>query len=370
VYSRYYNPVTQRFISEAPIRLAGGPNLYKYAVNSPTVYRDPSGKFIEGCLIGMAGYAFGQAINGLAGRKMDSGLKEVEGFAGNCAVGFVNEGIGAWAGALAEAAEELGPAARAAEELGDLAEEGCGLCFPAGTPVRTRHGRVPIEKIKVGDEVLSRNMSSGKLEYKKVIGLTKPHLDKLLDLRVEGEGQSLRPTPNHPFWVKRGDKAADWMKAGEMQIGDLVLTDDGKWNKVTATVPLDGQQTVYNFEVADDHDYFVGTTGLLVHNTFCLGKTDGLIDFAKDVGGDTYLDPSRGISTLRDVINIIDSGEDIAVNLEQSPEVIADEVENVQNGVNSINPTAFEQELQYIQENPGTWKNITWYGGGGINPFQ
>jgi filamentous hemagglutinin len=26
---------------------------------------------------------------------------------------------------------------------------------------------------------------------------------------------------------------------------------------------------VYNFEVADDHDYFVGESGLLVHNTVC-----------------------------------------------------------------------------------------------------
>jgi hypothetical protein len=29
---------------------------------------------------------------------------------------------------------------------------------------------------------------------------------------------------------------------------------------------LEDQQTVYNFEVEDDHDYFVGKAGLLVHN--------------------------------------------------------------------------------------------------------
>lgn len=32
------------------------------------------------------------------------------------------------------------------------------------------------------------------------------------------------------------------------------------------SIPLLGQETVYNFTVAKDHDYFVGETGFLVHN--------------------------------------------------------------------------------------------------------
>ena len=68
--------------------------------------------------------------------------------------------------------------------------------------------------------------------------------------------------------------------------------------------------------------------------------------------------------------DIIESGEGIAVNLEQSPGVVADEVENVASGVESINPSAFEQELQWIADNPETWERITWYGGEGVNPFE
>jgi RHS repeat-associated protein len=43
VRNRWYDPQMQRFISEDPIGLAGGINIYAYAANSPTNLRDPSG---------------------------------------------------------------------------------------------------------------------------------------------------------------------------------------------------------------------------------------------------------------------------------------------------------------------------------------
>jgi RHS repeat-associated protein len=43
VRNRWYDPVTNRFVSEGPIGLAGGINLYAYALNSPTNLRDPMG---------------------------------------------------------------------------------------------------------------------------------------------------------------------------------------------------------------------------------------------------------------------------------------------------------------------------------------
>jgi len=41
--ARYYNPTWGRFISEDPIGLTGGPNLYRYVWNNPVNYTDPRG---------------------------------------------------------------------------------------------------------------------------------------------------------------------------------------------------------------------------------------------------------------------------------------------------------------------------------------
>ncbi len=41
--ARFYSPALQRFISEDPLDVAGGLNVFAYAANAPTVYTDPSG---------------------------------------------------------------------------------------------------------------------------------------------------------------------------------------------------------------------------------------------------------------------------------------------------------------------------------------
>ena len=42
--ARYYSPTFQRFISQDPIGFSGGgPNIYAYVVNGPTVFTDPFG---------------------------------------------------------------------------------------------------------------------------------------------------------------------------------------------------------------------------------------------------------------------------------------------------------------------------------------
>lgn len=40
---RYYDPVLKRWLNEDPIGIAGGLNLYAYAANNPTSFRDPFG---------------------------------------------------------------------------------------------------------------------------------------------------------------------------------------------------------------------------------------------------------------------------------------------------------------------------------------
>jgi len=57
VGARYYDPATGRFLQRDPIGIAGGLNVYEYALGIPTIGVDPDGEFwniIGGALIGVA----------------------------------------------------------------------------------------------------------------------------------------------------------------------------------------------------------------------------------------------------------------------------------------------------------------------------
>ena len=128
------------------------------------------------------------------------------------------------------------------------------------------HGGVPIEKVEVGDEVQSHNAKTGELENEPVTALTPQHKDSLLELRIEGERDPLRPSTHHPFWVKRGEIL--WTSSSKLVIYVWAICCRPSWalGAGWSDHPLEGQETVYNFTVDKDHDYFVGETGFLVHN--------------------------------------------------------------------------------------------------------
>jgi RHS repeat-associated protein len=303
--ARWYNPITGRFLSRDPANGdasdPGSLHKYLYSRANPINRSDPSGladaeeysqstrllalsSQVTGALANLAnkincvymiygdilrlesrasaGNEFWLALDVTActvfGGEAGGGVEE-GGFEGGGAEGGTGDSEGGMRGSCG------GPLS------GCLPKEQGLCCFAAGTPIHTKRGVIPVERVEVGDEFLSRNRASGTLEYKPVTALTKPHLDRLLEMRIEGEQDPLRPSLDHPFWVKRGE-AMDgaWLEAGKMQLGDRVQNIQGNWRRVTALIPIEGQQTVYNFTVGEDHDYFVGSTGTLVHNSNCI----------------------------------------------------------------------------------------------------
>ncbi len=278
--ARYYSPMLQRFISRDPMGLGGGSaNLYSYAGNNPISLRDPRGHCVVGGLINAIVYDGSVVWHTLAGRKIDyySGLSG----AGHLLAGNAKEfAAGCVLGKAGEILADLLPVA-------DIAEFCDALCFPAGTPVWTRNGIVAIEKIKVGDEILSRNMETGKLEYKRVTGLITPHKDRTIQVWVEGEKEPLHPTKEHPFFIKQANGVGGhWVNASALQIGDLILNKNEVWSRITAIATSEKEQTVYNFQVDETHNYFVGSIGLLVHNGCLTPSLKTLTQYAEKLGID------------------------------------------------------------------------------------
>jgi intein/homing endonuclease len=69
----------------------------------------------------------------------------------------------------------------------------------------------------------------------------------------------LKVTDVHPFYVRKSASSKDyaWVEAQDLKVGDILLMNDGNLVKIDKINHYDNQETVYNLEVADNHDYFV-----------------------------------------------------------------------------------------------------------------
>ena len=67
--------------------------------------------------------------------------------------------------------------------------------------------------------------------------------------------QQITVTLEHPFWELTGEA---WTPAGDLRPGDRLLQRDGDLLTVTGIIALDrtASFTVYNFTVADTHNYY------------------------------------------------------------------------------------------------------------------
>jgi len=83
-------------------------------------------------------------------------------------------------------------------------------------------------------------------------------------IHVTVNGELIHTTPNHPFYVE----GAGFKRADELKVGDRVRLLSGETKKVDRleAESLKHPVKVFNFRVADWHDYYVGTQGVLVHN--------------------------------------------------------------------------------------------------------
>jgi hypothetical protein len=131
-------------------------------------------------------------------------------------------------------------------------------CFAAGTPVRTLAGPRPIESVAVGDRVLTQDPRTGALSYRPVIEAPHNKPDRLY--RIDLGRDAIKATGIHRFWkAGRG-----WVMARDLKQGDVIRSLGGV--ATVKSVERAGVEPVYNLKVLQAESYFVGETGLLVHD--------------------------------------------------------------------------------------------------------
>jgi Pretoxin HINT domain len=132
-------------------------------------------------------------------------------------------------------------------------------CFAAGTSVRTLAGPRPIEAIRVGDQVLAQDESSGALAFQPVVFVH--HNPPGNTLRVSlADGTSVVCSVYHRFWrANRG-----WAMARDLEPGDVLRALGGR-ARVEKVEP-DATQPLFNLDVARSRTFFAGADHLLVHD--------------------------------------------------------------------------------------------------------
>ncbi len=141
-------------------------------------------------------------------------------------------------------------------------------CFKEGTLVKTCEGNKPIEDIKVGDLVYSYNEQTKTNELKEVTQLFRNETYEWYHIYVNDE--EIVCTASHPFYiVNKG-----YVKAEDLEINDSVMLSSGDNVNITNIYieKLSTPEVTYNFEVQDNHNYYVSESGILVHNE-CWGTT-------------------------------------------------------------------------------------------------
>jgi hypothetical protein len=206
--------------------------------------------------------------------------------AGNSAIGAAigaipMPGLGAIRGTAREAVTTTGRSAEhmvaentARNNAHNLAEGvTCNSFTPDAQVVMADGSKKPISQVRVGDQVVATDPTTGKTAVRPVTELIVGYGEKkLVELTVDTDGDrgdrtaTIVATDAHPFWI---ESRHEWVNAADLNPGALLQTSAGTYVQITAVRQWTAQhQRVYNLTVDGTHTYYVvaGTTQVLVHN--------------------------------------------------------------------------------------------------------
>ena len=188
--------------------------------------------------------------------------------------------------------------------------------FPAGTPVRTERGLVPVEEVRKGEKVHSWDPATGEWRLAEVEAtMSREYHGDIITVTVtneDGEAEdTFRATANHPVFVAEGrnlrlrpqpaevpaseaaSEAGRWVSAGDLRIGDTLLTERHSRVPITELTRERRRIPVYNLHVRGTHTYAIGRSGALVHNSCAPGTGGNQWDAIEDA----FIAPGKGVNS-------------------------------------------------------------------------
>ncbi len=320
--SRYYDPAICRFINADSYTSTGqgylGYNAFAYCNNDPVNRTDADGEFFDIIFdVISIGFSIADVVQnptdpwawiGLAGDVIDVVVPFVSG------VGETTKAVGAVAD-VADVMDDVHDVAKVADNVDDAydamkAADGINdtlgsvkdaskldldsACFIAGTLVLTADGYQNIEDVQVGDYVWAWDEETGDIALKQVV---ETYIREKADLvHIFAAGEEIVTTTEHPFY----SPVQGWTAASDLRAGDVLLLVNGEY-VVVEKVQHEQQECsvkVYNFQVEDFHTYYVGSHGVLVHNS-CTSN-GGFSKVENPLDNVTYTDKVLEQATLDD----------------------------------------------------------------------
>ena len=127
--------------------------------------------------------------------------------------------------------------------------------------MKTSNGDRKIEELAVGDAVLAYDFGSKMAIVRPILRIFRNWTLNLVDIHLANE--TITSTGRHRFWV---ENKGEWLPASTLQKGVALYSIaygsvDIESVKIHAT-----ESATYNLEDVKAHNFFVGASGILVHN--------------------------------------------------------------------------------------------------------
>jgi len=151
-------------------------------------------------------------------------------------------------------------------------------CFPAGTMVSTKDGKISIEKIKVGDKIIAYDLKKKKTVEAKVLKLESPIREGIYNINKD----LIKVTSEHPFYIKKKNGKVGWGAIEKiaamkdcislkdimtLETGDFIFEIKKGWIKIKSIEYKPGHIKTYNLKHVKGYNNFFAE-GLLVHNKY------------------------------------------------------------------------------------------------------